>query len=262
MHRTRLISAAILIPLLIAYIMYLPPVFFLVLMMAVTFIGQFEFYTLFGVGRKYRVIGLVAGLGVLYYIYRDGAPPDDYVMVFFIVIALLRLFGKRDPQGATREVAYTLTGLVYVPFLLGYQIKLREFGPHWIIYLDACVWGADSLAYYMGKSLGRRKLYREVSPNKTVEGAYGSVIGAIAVSLLFNRLLSVGLTLKQAVVVGGVIGVVSIVGDLVESMFKRDSGIKDSGSIIPGHGGILDKIDGIVFVSPVLYWIVSRIIVV
>jgi phosphatidate cytidylyltransferase len=113
----------------------------------------------------------------------------------------------------------------------------------------------------MGKGLGKRKLYETVSPKKTIVGAYGSVIGAIFISLLFNVILSLGLSILQAVALGLVIGVVSIVGDLVESMFKRDSGIKDSGSVIPGHGGILDKIDGLVFVSPVVYWIVSRMII-
>lgn len=262
MHRKRLITALILTPLLIAYIMLLPPIYFLLLMIAVALVGQYEFYTLFGVEKKYRVIGLLSGIVLFALVYRDGAPSEDFIPVVFIVIAVLRLFAKRSPDSSLKEISYVIMGVIYVPFLLSYQIKLREFGPEWIIYLDSCVWAADSLAYYMGKSLGKKKLYETVSPNKTMVGAYGSLIGAVVISLVFNAILSLNLSIAEAVVLGLIIGFVSIVGDLVESMFKRDSGIKDSGNIIPGHGGILDKIDGIVFVSPVLYWIVSRVILI
>jgi phosphatidate cytidylyltransferase len=260
MHRTRLITALILTPLLIAYIMLLPPVYFLFLMIAVALVGQYEFYALFGVEKKFRVLGLLSGIALFVLVYRDGAPSEDFIPLVFIIIAVLRLFAKRSPDSSLKDISYVITGVIYVPFLLSYQIKLREFGPEWIIYLDSCVWAADSLAYYMGRSLGKKKLYETVSPNKTMAGAYGSVIGAVVISIVFNFILSLRLSIAQAVVLGVIIGIVSIIGDLVESMFKRDSGIKDSGSIIPGHGGILDKIDGIVFVSPVLYWIVSRVI--
>jgi phosphatidate cytidylyltransferase len=260
MHRTRLITALILTPLLIAYIMLLPPIYFLILMIAVALVGQLEFYTLFGVEKKYRVIGLLSGIALFVLVYRDGMPSEDFIPVVFIIVAVLRLFSKRSPDNSLKEISDVITGVIYVPFLLSYQIKLREFGPEWIIYLDSCVWAADSLAYYMGRSLGKKKLYETVSPNKTIVGAYGSVIGAVTISIVFNFILSLKLSIVQAVVLGVIIGIVSIIGDLVESMFKRDSGIKDSGNIIPGHGGILDKIDGIVVVSPVLYWIVSRVI--
>jgi phosphatidate cytidylyltransferase len=262
MHRTRLISALILAPLLIAYILLLPPIYFLFLMIAVTLVGQYEFYALFSVEKKYRVIGLLSGIILFLLVYRDGAPSEDFIPIVFIMVAVLRLFAKRSPENSLKEVSDMMTGIIYVPFLLSYQIKLREFGPEWIVYMDSCVWAADSLAYYMGKSMGKKKLYETVSPNKTMAGAYGSVIGAVFISIVFNFLLSLKLSILQAVVLGVIIGIVSIIGDLVESMFKRDSGIKDSGNIIPGHGGILDKIDGIVFVSPVLYWIVSRVIVI
>lgn len=261
MHRKRLISALILIPLIIMYVMYLPPLYFLFLMMLVTLIGQTEFYSFFKVETKYRIVGLASGVVLFSMVFRSGAPSEDFLIVVFIIIAVTRLFANKLPEKALKDVSYAFIGVMYIPFLLSYQIKLREFGPEWIIYLDSCVWGADSLAYYMGKGLGKRKLYETVSPKKTIVGAYGSVIGAIFISLLFNVILSLDLSILQAVALGLVIGVVSIVGDLVESMFKRDSGIKDSGSVIPGHGGILDKIDGLIFVSPVVYWIVSRMII-
>ncbi|MBS1233330.1 MAG: phosphatidate cytidylyltransferase, partial [Nitrospirae bacterium] len=114
-------------------------------------------------------------------------------------------------------------------------------------------------AYYIGKSIGKRRLYREVSPNKTVAGAGGSVIGGMVGALLLRMLIVPQLGLLPTLFIGVMVGIISIIGDLVESMFKRDAGVKDSGAIIPGHGGILDKIDGALFAGPFLYWILKGI---
>jgi len=103
--------------------------------------------------------------------------------------------------------------------------------------------------------IGKRKLYAEVSPNKTVAGAVGSLIGGVMAALLFRAVMIPSLALSYTVLIGIIIGAVSIIGDLVESMFKRDARVKDSSVMIPGHGGILDKIDGVLFAGPMLYWI-------
>jgi phosphatidate cytidylyltransferase len=116
------------------------------------------------------------------------------------------------------------------------------------------------MAYYIGKGFGKRKLYVEMSPNKTVAGATGSVIGGATGALLLQTVIVPQLTAPSAVFAGIMIGIVTIVGDLVESMFKRDAGVKDSGGIIPGHGGVLDKVDGALFAGPVLYWILTGIL--
>ena len=117
------------------------------------------------------------------------------------------------------------------------------------------VWTADTFAFYIGTLIGKRKLYVEISPKKTLAGAAGSLIGGAFAAVFFKTILIPALTMPTALAVGITIGIISIVGDLVESMFKRDSGVKDSGVIIPGHGGILDKIDGVLFAGPVLYLI-------
>jgi phosphatidate cytidylyltransferase len=109
----------------------------------------------------------------------------------------------------------------------------------------------------VGKGLGKRKLYREVSPNKTMAGAGGSLIGGMAGALILGTLLVPQLGIVPALFIGLTVGVISVIGDLVESMFKRDAGVKDSGTLIPGHGGILDKIDGSLFTGPILYWLLK-----
>ena len=119
------------------------------------------------------------------------------------------------------------------------------------------MWASDSLAYYIGKGIGRKKLYEEISPNKTIAGAVGSIAGGMsgAVILKITLVNYIAVSLVEAAVLGMIIGMVTIIGDLAESMFKRDAGVKDSSSIVPGHGGILDKIDSVLFAGPVLYWI-------
>jgi phosphatidate cytidylyltransferase len=182
-------------------------------------------------------------------------------MIVFSVLAIMtiRLFLKKDPRSSLQDLSPPLVGLLYIPVLLTFQIKIRNFGPEWIIFLYALVWVSDSMAYYVGKGFGKRRLYTAVSPNKTIAGAVGSVVGGVLCSLFLSYSFIPSLATSSAVVIGIMIGVTTIIGDLVESMFKRDTGIKDSGVIIPGHGGILDKIDGILFGGPVLYFMLLAI---
>jgi phosphatidate cytidylyltransferase len=119
------------------------------------------------------------------------------------------------------------------------------------------VWSADTFAYYAGTLIGGKKLYVEVSPKKTLAGAGGSIFGGIAGAIIVKTTILPTFKTLPAFLIGFIIGIVSVIGDLVESMFKRDAGVKDSGVIIPGHGGILDKIDGILFAGPILYWILK-----
>ena len=147
--------------------------------------------------------------------------------------------------------------MLYIPGFLSSQTQIRNVGPEWIIFLYATVWASDSAAYYIGKGIGKKKLYQEMSPNKTVAGAVGSVAGGAAGASILKILIVPQLTLPSAAFIGCLIGTISIAGDLVESMFKRDAGVKDSGVLIPGHGGILDKIDGTLFAGPLLYWVLT-----
>ncbi len=253
MHRKRIITAAIILPLAFAYVMLLPPVFFTALLCVGAAIGVHEFYTMYGVKGPLKTAGTVLAVIIPAGAHLAGGVLD-YLVASFILLTALRLFTKKNPSSALGDVAPAIVGLLYVPALLGIQTGLRAMGPEWIIFLYAVIWGADSAAYYIGTGFGRRKLYESMSPNKTVEGAVASVVGGALSALLLKVLLSIPIPYGQAAVLGLITGSVTIVGDLVESMFKRDAGVKDSGTLIPGHGGILDKIDGVLFAGPVLYW--------
>jgi len=155
-----------------------------------------------------------------------------------------------------KDISSTIIGLLYISPLLLMQWYLMLKGVEWILFLYACVWASDTFALYIGKAMGKRRLYESVSPNKTIAGAFGSIIGGIVAGVFIGLIFFVGIDLYIFVIFGGIVGFITIVGDLVESMFKRDAGIKDSGSLIPGHGGFLDRIDSALFAGAVLYILV------
>lgn len=267
MHLKRLIIAVIALPLLYFYITKLPAEYFLFLLITITAIAQYEFYSMYNVKGLLRYSGIAIGiltisvayLSAHYWIVQDLSKNllIDLFAVSFLIVACIRLFSKRSPASSLHDIAAVIVAVVYIPGLLCYQIYLREHGAEWIIFLYGCVWASDSLAYYIGSGIGKRKLYKEVSPNKTIAGAAGSIAGgAIGAVILKTALIySISLPFVKAVIMGIIIGVMTVIGDLVESMFKRDAGVKDSGNILPGHGGILDKLDSVLFAGPVLYWV-------
>lgn len=260
MHLKRVIVALVAIPLLYLYITKLPPVFFLVFLAGVSALAQHEFYAMYRTTKPMSFIGILAGAFLMgSAVFLPGSGPEKaQAMVFILIfmsVASARLFLIKDPSSALKDLSPTVVGILYIPALLLPLWYLRLIGYEWIFLLCLCVWSADTFAYYIGSSIGKRKLYKEVSPNKTVEGAIGSIGGGIFAAVVFGSFLIKDFGIPDLAWIGAVLGAVTIVGDLVESMFKRDAGIKDSGSLIPGHGGILDRIDSILFAGPALYLI-------
>jgi phosphatidate cytidylyltransferase len=260
MHLKRLIVAVLILPALYLYVMYLPLGFFFVLLIAVSLIALSEFYSMYRVRGMSRYASLFLGTVILGVSYFSKSLLPDLLLVAAMSIMVIRLLSKRDPVSSLADIAVPVVGILYIPGLFSFQTHLRHLGPEWILFLYGTVWASDSMAYYIGKGFGKRKLYVEMSPNKTVAGATGSVIGGATGALLLQTVIVPQLTAPSAVFAGIMIGIVTIVGDLVESMFKRDAGVKDSGGIIPGHGGVLDKVDGALFAGPVLYWILTGIL--
>ncbi|RPI34761.1 MAG: hypothetical protein EHM54_09185 [Nitrospiraceae bacterium] len=257
MNPKRLVIALILVPLLYGYVMYLSPEYFLFLMTFFSTIGLAEFYAMYRVKGVLMYSGLFWGAALLFVFFAAPALFLQVLMVAVLATMALRLFLKRDPAGSISTVSAAVFGLLYVPCLMTFQLSLVKEGAAWIVLLYASVWAADSMAYYVGKGIGKRKLYPEISPNKTIAGAVGSLIGGIAGAALIKATLLSQISLLQTGIIGLSVGFSTMIGDLVESMFKRDAGIKDSSHIIPGHGGVLDKLDGVTFAGPVFYWVCS-----
>ena len=186
----------------------------------------------------------------------SGAQVTAFLTAVMLSVALFYLFSVNDLKKSASEFALTISGLLYVPLLLGHLVPLRELthGVQWIFLLLLLVMAGDSGAYYVGRSIGRRKLYQLVSPNKSVEGAMGGLAGSLLGGIIAGMTFFPELTLVDCILTALVIGPLGQSGDLFESLLKRSFGVKDSGTMIPGHGGILDRLDSILFAAPALYY--------
>lgn len=178
--------------------------------------------------------------------------------LLFVVFALLFLFRIRSIDTAAREISFALLAFLYIPFLLMHLVLLRQttYGIQWLFVMMLIVMTNDSAAYYSGSAFGKHRLYPLVSPKKSVEGAIGGLFGSVIGTLTAKYTFFPQLTLADAVITALVVGVTGQAGDLFESLLKRSFGVKDSGTIIPGHGGVLDRLDSILFAAPITYYYV------
>jgi phosphatidate cytidylyltransferase len=174
-----------------------------------------------------------------------------------VLLLLLVLFRRGPPEAAARQVAVIALSWLYCGLLLATAVGLREhFGVGWVILVFVVTWANDTFAYFAGHAFGRHKLFERISPKKTWEGFAGGAVGSLVGALVTRALLpdlgaALGVWPALAVAAGG--AVLGPLGDLAESLVKRGAGVKDSGRLIPGHGGILDRIDALLFVAPWVY---------
>ena len=226
----------------------------------VLFIALLE-YNRMGLGDSCRLEQWVCALaGALVAPLLFYAAPEQLLPLFtavFLILSLFFLFRFKEIETVHHQLGWLLSGLIYLPFLLGHLMPLRmlEDGRRWIFLTLLIIMACDTFAYFFGRKLGRRKLYPAVSPNKSVEGGLaglaGSVIAALAASFTFLPQLG----MVGAVLIGLLLGTAGQLGDLFESLLKRACKVKDSGTIIPGHGGLLDRLDSLLFAFPLVYYI-------
>lgn len=178
----------------------------------------------------------------------------------FLVLFSYFLFTARRYKGTTllthtQEMMFGVFGLLYLAALPLFLPALRNLpdGLHWLIVFFLINWAGDSGAYFAGKSLGKHKLYPLISPKKTIEGSIGGLVAGIGITFLYRALFIPEMSVALALTASISVGLISQIGDLGESMLKRSYNRKDSGSILPGHGGFLDRFDGVVFTLPVMY---------
>lgn len=172
----------------------------------------------------------------------------------FIAVAAGMIYGWKIDKRGTYDAAATVTGLVYIPFFTYHMvlIDMTEYSLFiWIVVIAA--FGSDIFAYFSGYFLGKHKMAPNLSPKKTIEGAVGGLIGSSVLSWVFGLIFMKDMA-TICLVLGLVGGAAGMAGDLTASMFKRKMGIKDYGNLIPGHGGIMDRFDSVIFVAPVIYY--------
>lgn len=260
---SRLATAVVLLPILYLLIWVLPPLFFFFFAAIVILRVQYEFYLLFFRARETTpiLIGLALGFLLSFSLYRAdlfwGGRSGPAVMTLSLMILLLFvLFLFRDIKTTLVDSAVLFLGIVYISGFLSHLILLRRMdrGSALILFLLLLIWSGDAAAYYVGKSIGKRKLYPEVSPNKTVEGAVGGLAGSFLATLLAQFTFLPIFTGLDFIGIPLLVGGMGQLGDLTESMMKRSAGVKDSSALIPAHGGLFDKLDSVAFAAPVFYY--------
>jgi phosphatidate cytidylyltransferase len=274
----RIASAAVGIPLAIIIVFGLYGDLFPLAIAALALIGLNEFYRgarQLGaqphdwIGRLVCLILIAQAWGL-----QEGFGNVLPVALMFLFVAGLVVEVLRSDRAPIRNMGATVLGALYVGWLFSILVLLRfpkreisvfpptggwstewldlkEFGAWLILYLLLTIWACDTGAYFTGRFFGRHKLAPSLSPGKTIEGLLGGLAGATMISVLTGSWL--GFTMPQRIVLGVVLGLLSVLGDLTESAMKREIGIKDFGAIMPGHGGVLDRFDSLLLAAPALY---------
>lgn len=260
----RVITGLLFLPIFYLIVWELPPVYFMALVLAAVVVGQYEFYRMAKTRGSHPnpVLGIALGALMVLEFYRPLFPELGTflpVAVSVLLIMSARLFSSRPVDGAIEDVASTFLGVFYVAMLYAYQVGVRTGvdGKQWLVFLYLIIWASDIGAYSIGIPFGKHRLYEKVSPKKSVEGLLGALIGAMAAALLCRAWFMPFIGVGEAISIALILAIVGTVGDLVESLFKRAAGVKDSGGILPGHGGILDRMDSMLFAAPVLYYYLS-----
>ncbi len=257
----RILVALISIPFLL-FMAYWGNWLFLLFTLAVGLLSFYEFAAMSK--EKGYTVSTILGLGFVFLFIANAyyAFTDSFLLVLLLPIFFtLSELTKNKPE-AIGNIGAGLFGVLYIGLFSSSLIWIREFyhesilysrGGALIIALFVTIWMCDSAAYFLGTAFGKHKLFPRVSPKKSWEGAVSGFIFSVLAMIVMRELFLEFLTMTDAVIIGALVGIVGQVGDLIESLLKRDAGVKDSSSLIPGHGGIFDRFDSLLFTAPFVY---------
>lgn len=183
----------------------------------------------------------------------ESIVPFSKLEMLFLAISLILTFSVMTKNKFTYDDAgFIVLSTLYIGIGFHYLIETRELGLAYIFLVLFIIWSTDSGAYFIGRAIGKRKLWPEISPKKTIEGAIGGIITGIVVAIIFKVFIPIDVQMFEILIIALLLSIFGQLGDLVESAFKRHFNVKDSGNILPGHGGILDRFDSLIFVLPIL----------
>jgi phosphatidate cytidylyltransferase len=278
---TRVLTALVLMPIAIAIVLFTPTWAVAIAVAVFTVLALWEYFTLGeAIGhRAYRLWTTFSALLLIYvqwnaipfkipvasfilsgndHFYRNEAPYSFFVLLVFVLgLAVLTLFTRRPLVESLPAAGISSSAFLLVAFPLSFAVRLHGIGtpmdgPRLLLFALAITWAADTVAYFVGRSFGKHPLAPHISPKKTWEGSIGGLLGSLLVAYAFHFWLTIPLPhLLVMALLGNVAGQM---GDLLESAYKRSAGVKDSGGLLPGHGGILDRIDALILCIPVIWY--------
>ncbi len=281
--KQRLLTALIALPIALV-LLIIGGVWFSLLVLFLVLVGESEFYRIVelkGV-EPMRITGYILAALLVFVAHFS----NEYYLNLFLTMAILFIFimqlYRRDVKTAISSISATIVSIVYVAWLVSHAILLRNIGNEligkygivlqkitnlitkpdymglsYLILVIAVTFLADTAAYFIGKSYGKHKLAPIVSPKKTWEGAVAGVITSIIVAIITKYIMNIQMNVFYIALLGALLGIFGILGDLSESLLKRDVDIKDSGNFFPGHGGVLDRLDSLMFNVPITYYFVK-----
>lgn len=261
----RLYAALVFIPLFYLLVRYLPPIAFFGLVVGASWLSLMELYRLHFQPRL-ATIAIILGLAMTTLVlshlqWPEALPLHPLLLVILIATLLWYLLSKHDLSRSLVDVSVLIFGMLYIGFTLGHLLLIRALpdGIFLLFFVILVTWAGDTGAYYAGVSMGRTPLAPRISPNKTVEGLLGGCLLAVVVALIARAWFIPSFTVVDTLVLGVMLTVAGLMGDLSESMFKRGAGVKDSGGLIPGHGGMLDRLDSLLLTAPTYYYYVTLV---
>ncbi len=266
MHARRWLTALIILPILVLALLKGGHLFFILFLLAVNGLAQWEFLGMFQpeADRMRRVKAVTLGTLLLLSfctatrgvgLCNPSGPLFVLVAVLFVLF-LFYLVSYGHLPDLTQDLMVNTLGLLYLPLLLGHFIWLRYLpqGQWWVLWLLMVIMAGDTAAFYCGRTWGRTKLYPEVSPGKTWAGAWGGLGACLAVGLLAGKWLLAPVGLPALAALSSALFLVGLLGDLFESMLKRQLQVKDASQLLPGHGGMLDRLDSLLFAAPAVVY--------
>jgi phosphatidate cytidylyltransferase len=227
------------------------------LIVGLSLIGFYEFIKMNGL-KPFSLTALIGYLGVACLCIpwqvtdiRSISSLDHLIWLFLFVFFCITVLSKNKVN--IDHIAGIFLGMVYIGIGFHYMIETRMTGLFWTLLVFLCIWGTDSGAYFTGSRFGKHPLWPAISPNKSIEGSIGGTVISIVVALCFSFVRPDLLPWPQALLIGLTISIVGQFGDLIQSAYKRVKGIKDTGTILPGHGGVLDRVDSWLIVFPMVH---------
>jgi phosphatidate cytidylyltransferase len=267
----RIASALLFVPLLIL-LAHVGGIAFVAFVALEVTLGLIEFYRMMRGRdlRPYRRLGVASALGVLWVCYRPHTPYAPFLLTAVVLLALALELRRPEARQRVEDLAVTWFGVLYVGWFSAHFVLLRELpwragtpyadGASFVLLAFFVTWSCDTGAFLIGRQFGRNRPWTRISPRKSVEGAIGGLIAAPVAALVARVWFAPYLSIRDAVILGVIVGIAAQVGDLVESLLKRDAAHGDSSDLIPGHGGVLDRFDSLYFAAPLVYYYLSAIV--